>query len=63
MVSISIVILLYVPAALIFNVTFLNERSNLRTILRVEQRYYSGNKDGMAAPLFGRLNHFEYSNR
>ena len=33
------------------------------TILRVEQRYYSGNKDGMAAPLFGRLNHFEYSNR
>ena len=53
-VSVSIVILLYVPAALIFNLTFLNESFDLRTILRVERRYYSGDEEGMAAHLFGR---------
>ena len=51
MVSDSIVILLYVPAAFIYNVTCFEWRSNLRTILCVEQRYYSGDEDGMAAPV------------
>ena len=37
----------------------MNERSNLNYVEQLQQQHYSGDKDGMAAPLFGQVKEFD----